>query len=170
MLLPPARARLLPALPIAGREVLRAAFGADGGAQTTARDLCAVIGWDGLRLRILAVELLDWRGGGAEISARLLAAVSEQRLILSCVGEAAAPLTQPYRVTWNDILGWQEGAPLRALDPHRPHPGTWQAQMAATRARVVDYLAEPRSALRLAALAPLGLLAPFATNQADTAH
>ncbi len=163
--LPADRLRLLPPLPIAGREILPVAFGADTEAGTT-RDLVAVIGWDDAQLRILAVETLSWRGpGGAALDTRLAATPNRRHLRLFRTESAARPVQRPYRDVWGDLLAWRDRAPLADALPHRPRPGTWQAAMAAVRARMLDWLETPRTGLTLADLAPSGILLPPAAEE-----
>lgn len=163
--LPADRLRLLPLLPIAGREIVAIAFGADTEAGTS-RDLVALIGWDGERLRILAVETLSWRGpGGAALDTRIAATPDRLHLRLFRTESAARPVQRPYRDVWGDLLAWRDRAPLADALPHRPRPGTWQAAMAAARARMLEWLQTPRTSLTLADLAPTGILEPPAAEE-----
>jgi len=141
--LPAARARRTALLPIAGRQVAVLAFGADPSADATL-DLAAIVGWDGARLRVLALEVLRWQAAdGGGFSTRLTATGDRTRLLLR--RDAAAPrgALRWQRESWTDVLAWHDGAAL-ADDPVRaPLPQSWQARLAAARARVAGRLARP---------------------------
>ena len=127
--LPAIRARLLPVLPIAGREVLAATFAADipGGVQ----DLVALIGWDGARLRILGIETWSWRRDeGASFTMRVTASPDRQHLLLGCVATMGRPITRPFHLVWTDILAWRDQAPLIDASARPAPAGSWQADMA----------------------------------------
>ena len=141
IIVPAARARLAAALPIAGRQVAVLAFAADPQDARGRLDLAALAGWDGAGLRVLALEVLSWQApGGGWLGTRITAAGDGRRLLLT--RDAAAPRgARPWRrESWTDLLAWQDGAALADAPARAPLPGTWQAQLAATRARVAARL------------------------------
>ena len=75
MSLPGAPERLA-ALPLAGRQVAVA-----GVSLASGQVLAVLAGWDGVRLRILAVESWEWRGSGPRRLALRLAAVPDDRRV-----------------------------------------------------------------------------------------
>ncbi len=167
ILLPARRARLLKTLPLAGREVLAVAFAGDRDrADEMARgplDLVALIGSDGMRLRILAVEMLHWQGrGGAGFDTMLDAPGRGSLLRFARVASPPQPSTASRHWIWADYLAWRQGAPLADAAPRPPRPETWQAALAAIRARITAVLTPPHTELTLNLLAPTGLLAPDA--------
>lgn len=142
--LPAQRSRLVTVLPIAARQVAVVAFGADPPGAPARLDLAAFIGWDGFRLRVLALEVLDWRDGrGGTLDSRILA--TGDRTGFSIIRDAAAPRgTRLWRREhWTDMLAWQAGAPLADDPPRPPLAGTWQAALAPRRAAVAARLATP---------------------------
>ena len=158
--LPAARAHLTALLPIAGRQVAVVAFGADPPASPARLDLAAFIGWDGACLRVLALEVLLWQAeGGGVLSSRFAATGERARFTLS--RDAGAPRgARPWlREHWTDMLAWRDGAALADAPPRPPLAGTWQARLAAARARVAARLAAP---CRDVAEDLIGLLAPAA--------
>jgi hypothetical protein len=158
--LPAPRARIAALLPIAGRQVAVLAFGADPPGSAARLDLAALVGWDGAVLRVLALEVLNWQAAsGAWLATRLAATADRTRLLLT--REAAVPRgALPWqREHWTDLLGWRDGAALADAPPRPPAPGTWQAQLAAMRARVAVRLAAPCDDV---AEDVIGLLAPSA--------
>jgi hypothetical protein len=142
--LPAPRARLAALLPIAGRQVAVLAFGADPSAAALL-DLAAVVGWDGARLRVLALEVLRWQApGGAWLGTRILATGDRNRLEL--LRDAAAPRGgRPWRREgWTDLLAWRDGGSLADEPVRVPLPDTFQAGLATIRARVAAHLVQPR--------------------------
>ncbi len=165
--LPARRARLIVALPLAGREMLLAAFaGEPDEAAATARgplDLVAVIGSDGTRLGILGVEMLAWKGhAGAGFDTMLDAPGHGTVLRLARIASPPQASTASRHLIWSDYLAWRQGGPLADAAPRPPRPGTWQAALSAVRARVIARLAPIPTALTLNLLAPTGLLDPAA--------
>lgn len=162
MLLPGAPERIA-ALPVAGRQVVAA-----GVALPSGQVLAVLAGWDGARMRILAVESWDWHGSGPRrLGLRLAAVPDDRRVRLLYEAVLASPRGDgPGRVVvrreaWTDILAWQDGGALRS-EPLRPVlAGTWQARMAATRAAVAGLLAAPCREIGIEALAATGLLDPL---------
>lgn len=142
--LPAPRARIAALLPIAGRQVAVLAFGADPPASPARLDLAAVVGWDGAVLRVLALEVLNWRApSGGWLATRFAAAGDRERLLLT--REAAAPRgIRPWmREHWIDMLAWQDGSALLNSPPRPPVAGTWQSRLAAMRLRVAARLTSP---------------------------
>jgi hypothetical protein len=142
--LPAPRARVAGLLPIAGRQVAVLAFGADPPGSGARLDLAAIVGWDGAALRVLTLEVLNWRAAsGAWLATRFAATGDRMRLALT--REAAAPRgALPWqREGWIDMLAWREGAALADAPPRPPAAGTWQARLASMRARVAARLAAP---------------------------
>ncbi len=141
--LPAPRARLVGLLPVAGRQVAMLAFGADPSAAAWL-DLAALVGWDGARLRVLALEVLRWRApGGATLDTRLRATADRTRVELR--RDAGAPRGgRPWRrESWIDRLAWRDGGALADSPTRAPPPGTFQAHLAAARARVAARLSRP---------------------------
>jgi hypothetical protein len=158
--LPALRARVTQILPVAGRELLIVSFGADSD-PLASQDLIAIIGWDGSQLRILGIESLTWhRQDGADLSLRLFAVADRKRLMLAY--SAAIPRGSPavQRMSWEDFLAWQDGAPMENTPPRPPLPNTWQSHLGATRAKVIELLSTPKSAISVPMLAATGLLRP----------
>lgn len=167
ILLPARRARLVVALPLAGREVLMAAFAGEhddaAAAARGALDLVAMIGSDGTRLGILGVEMLAWKGrAGAGFDTMLDAPGHGTVLRLARVASPPQATTDSRHLTWSDYLAWRQGGPLADAAPRPPRPGTWQAALAAVRAKVAALLAPVPTTLTLNLLAPTGLLDPAA--------
>lgn len=167
ILLPARRARLIVVLALAGREMLLAAFaGEPDEAASRARgplDLVAVIGSDGARLGILGVEMLSWKGSaGAGFDTILDAPGRGTVLRLARVASPPQASTLSRHLTWNDYLAWRQGGPLADAAPRPPRPGTWQAALAAVRAKVAARLSPVPTTLTLNLLAPTGLLDPAA--------
>jgi hypothetical protein len=161
--LPGARARILVKLPLAGREVLVATFAGDGAASRGPLDLLAVIGSDGARRGVLAVEMLRWQGeGGAGFDTRLDAPGAGTLLRLARVASPPQASTASRHFIWADYLAWRQGGALADAAPRPPRPGTWQAALAAIRARIAPLLTPPPHEVTLALLAPTGLLDPTA--------
>ncbi len=181
MLLPGVPERMA-ALPLAGRQVAVA-----GVALASGQVLAVLAGWDGTRLRILAVESWTWQGSGPRRLALRLVAVPDDRrvrllydatLASQEAGGAGQDVAAPEpggaglgatgrarvvvrREAWTDILAWQDGDALRS-EPLRPVlAGTWQARMAQIRADVAALLATPRGEIGVAELAATGLLDPL---------
>lgn len=141
--LPAPRARLAGLLPLAGRQVAMLAFAADPSAASRL-DLMALVGWDGARLRVLALEVLRWQApDGAALDTRVRA--SSDRMRVELRRDAGAPRGgRPWlRESWIDLLAWQEGGPLRDAPRRAPVPGTFQSRLAAARARLAIRLALP---------------------------
>jgi hypothetical protein len=142
--LPAARARIAALLPIAARQVAVLAFAADPPDRQAKLDLGAIVGWDGARLRVLALEVLRWEVlGGFWLGTRITATADRTRLMLR--RDAAAPRgARPWhRESWTDLLAWRDAAALADTPARAPLAGTWQARLAAVRARVAARLAEP---------------------------
>jgi hypothetical protein len=142
--LPAARARLAALLPIAARQVAVLAFAADPPAPPAKLDLGAIVGWDGARLRVLALEVLRWEApGGGWLDTRITATGDRARLLLH--RDAAAPRgARPWqRESWTDSLAWRDGAALADAPVRTALPQTWQARLSAVRARVAARLAAP---------------------------
>ena len=149
-------------LPIADRQIVLLVFTIASVAPARL-DLGAFVGWDGARLRVLALEALLWRtpdGGG--FSTRARASGDRTRLLL--LRDAGAPRgARPWmRESWTDMLAWRGGGSLADAPARVPPPGTWQARLAALRARVAARLEEPRAAITddLVALFTPGALPP----------
>ncbi len=167
ILLPARRARLVVTLALAGREVLLAAFaGERDDAAATARgalDLVAMIGSDGTRLGILGVEMLAWKGSAGAGFATMLDAPGHGAVLrLARIASPPQATTSSRHLTWSDYLAWRQGGPLADAAPRPPRPGTWQAALAAVRAKVAALLAPIPTTLTLNLLAPTGLLDPAA--------
>jgi len=125
---PAARARVLARLKLGGTETCVLGFGAD--LPEGERDLFAVVAAG----RVMALEVLAWRGtDGSRLSTHLSAVSDHVRLRLERT--ASARNGRSYRrEAWIDYLGWQGAAPM-ADAPVRPVlAGTWQAGLAAQRA------------------------------------
>ncbi len=144
--LPATRARLLAELAFGTDRAALVAFAADA-APSTACDLMAVIGADAVGLRLLAIEVLEWRrNDGAHLGTHAAVTPDGARLVLA--REAARPLSDRLvwrREAWTDALAWRGGqampdAPLR---PRRP--GTWQASLGEGRAQVAALLEPART-------------------------
>ncbi len=162
VLLPGAPERIA-ALPVAGRQMAAA-----GVALPSGQVLAVLAGWDGARMRILAVESWDWHGSGPRrLGLRLAAVPDDRRVRLLYEAVLASPRGDGTgrvvvrREAWTDILAWQDEGALRS-EPLRPVlAGTWQARMAATRAAVAGLLAAPCREIGVEALAATGLLDPL---------
>jgi hypothetical protein len=92
----------------------------------------------------MALEVLAWQApGGGWLATRIGATGERTRLKLT--RDAAAPRgARPWRrESWTDFLAWRDGAALADAPVRPPPPQTWQAQLAAVRARVAARLAEP---------------------------
>ena len=165
--LPARRARLLAAFPLAGREVLAAAFAGDRSPAEAVEhgrlDLVALIGSDGAALRVLGVEMLSWQGpGGASFDTMLDAPGHGVALRLARVATPPERATRSFHLIWSDYLAWRQGGPLADAAPRPPRPGTWQAALARIRGQVAALLVPPCTTLTLNLLAPTGLLDPQA--------
>ena len=127
---PADRARLVATVPLGPSQAALVAFAAD--LPEGLRELVVVT--DGTR--VLALELLAWRGeDGSRLQTRLSAVTDRQRLRLE--RGAAAPRGRGIRrEDWTDYLRWQPEGPM--LDaPVRPVlAGTWQEGLAAQRANM----------------------------------
>ncbi|MCW3473995.1 hypothetical protein [Limobrevibacterium gyesilva] len=159
---PGARARIAMLLPVAGRDIAGIAFAADGIAGRL--DLMALAGWDGARLRILGMEVLGWAGAdGSSLSSRFAGVGDRTRLRVQRVAampRPGAPKVGAPKVweTWTDLLAWRDRAPL-ADSPVRPGaPGSWQARLAAMRARAAALLDPPCLAVTAELQAAFGAL------------
>jgi len=158
---PALRARRLANLPIAGRELLALAFGADIAGESS-QDLVALAGWDGAQVRILALETLAWRrDDGAAFTMRVMATPDRDHLSLNCFASMARPVTRPFHRVWADLLQWRDGAPLADALPRPPLAGSWQEAMGGLRRQVTSFLAEPRAALTPDDVAASGILQQF---------
>lgn len=164
ILLPARRARLVVALALAGREVLVVAFAGDrDDAAATALDLVAMIGSDGVRLGILGVEMLSWKGrAGAGFDTMIDAPGHGTVLRLARVASPPQAATASRHLTWTDYLAWRQGGPLADAAPRPPLAGTWQAALAAVRAAVAALLTPIPTTLTVNLLAPTGILDPAA--------
>ncbi|HEY2132773.1 MAG TPA: hypothetical protein VGH36_07345 [Acetobacteraceae bacterium] len=141
--LPSPDARLVALLPIAGREVACLAFAADP--PWGKLSLMSIAGWDGVRLRLLGLEVLNLTGvDGALLSSRFAGVGDRTRLRIG--REAARPRAALPRAweNWTDLLAWRDSAPLAAALVRPPLPGTWQA---ALRNRSDALLTTPRQAV-----------------------
>lgn len=155
------------ALALAGREVLVVAFAGDrDDAAATARgplDLVAMIGSDGVRLGILGVEMLSWKGrAGAGFDTMIDAPGHGTVLRLARVASPPQAATASRHLTWTDYLAWRQGGPLADAAPRPPLAGTWQAALAAVRAAVAALLTPIPTTLTVNLLAPTGILDPAA--------
>jgi len=145
--LPASRARAVAVLPIAGREIVLLGFGADPSASAPL-ELGAFVGWDGSRLRVLALEVLSWRpANGGVLSTRVKASGDRTRLMLLRGATLPVGRTRWRREYWIDMLAWREGEALADAPVRVPPPETWQALLAHTRIRVAARLAAPCSAV-----------------------
>jgi hypothetical protein len=125
---PAARARVLARPRLGGTDACVLGFGAD--LPEGERDLFAVV----VAGRVVALEVLSWRGlDGAHLSTHLSAVSDGVRLRLERT--ASARRGRLYRrEAWIDYLAWRDAAPM-ADAPVRPVlAGTWQAGLAAQRA------------------------------------
>jgi hypothetical protein len=141
--LPRARARRAALLPIAGRQIVVVAFAADPD-ETARLDVGAFVGWDGARLRVLALEVLRWQiAAGGGFSTRLYASADRTRLILRRDASLPRGPTRWRRESWTDFLVWRDGEALADAPIRVPPLGTWQARLAEVRARVAARLVRP---------------------------
>jgi hypothetical protein len=141
---PALRSRVLALLPVAARQMVVLAFGADPPGTQGHLDLAAFIGWDGAYLRVLALEVLTWHSAmGAVLDTRIAANPERTGVVLH--RDTAAPLgaTLWQREHWIDRLSWRERAPLADTPTRPPLPGTAQAQLALPRAAVAARLLAP---------------------------
>jgi hypothetical protein len=135
VLVPAARARLLARVRLGGHDTAFLAFAAD--LPDGERDLFAIAA-EG---RIMAIDVLNWRGADSGRLFSRLATVPDGRRV-RLERTASAPRGRGMRrEAWIDYLAWQEdGAMIDA--PVRPVlTGTWQAALAAQRAAMLGLLA-----------------------------
>jgi len=143
IVLPAARARLAALLPMAGRQIAVLGFAADP-SETARLDLGAFVGWDGARLRVLALEPLRWcAGDGSGFNTRLYATGDRTRFYLRRDGAAPIDRMRWRRESWTDLLAWRDGETLADAPARVPPPETWQARLSALRARVAARLERP---------------------------
>ncbi len=164
--LPQARVRIAALLPIAGRELAAIAFAADRLGTTV--DLLALIGWDGLCLRILGLEVLSLSApDGTSLSSRFAGVGDHSRI--SITRTAAIPRAgRPKRwENWIDLLAWRNLAPLADAPVRAALLGTRQAEFAAIRAKVIAGLSPPCQAITPELLAPFASLSPPMPRRRD---
>jgi hypothetical protein len=143
--LPAPRARLATLVPMADRTLALLTFGADPPRSQARLDLAALVGWDGAMLRVLGLEVLFWQLAPrcAWLGTRIFATPDRSLVLLQ--RDAGAPRgNRPWqREHWIDRLAWQDGGPLADAPVRPPLPQTWQARLAAVRARVAARLVTP---------------------------
>jgi hypothetical protein len=130
-------------LPIAARDIAVVAFTGQGpGWRMT---LAALVGDDGVGLRLFGVEMLAWQQDGA---ARLWSRVSGtgDGAKLRIARNSAAPRPgeiSPNRAweEWTDYLAWHGPSPFASALVRPPLPGTWQARLAGIRGQLEPALA-----------------------------
>lgn len=137
--------RVLRALPLAGREVLLAAFQGNRGTGVAQR-LVAIIGWDDAAgLRILGIETLSFRDAQVSASTRRMNGTitpTERRDALILRHETVLrPARGPERrEAWTTRIAWT-GSGLLAAPPTPPRAGEVQRRVDAARARIAVPLA-----------------------------
>ena len=149
------RARVLNVMPIAGREVLVAAF--EGNTCTGIyQELMAVIGCDDAGvLRLLAIETLScrdnqttaaWRrtSGRFEAEPRRAALILQMRSTARLPTRPPGPRPGPEQTErWTTRLAWRGDGPLRPPEAMPARPGVAQRRVDAARARILALLATP---------------------------
>lgn len=163
LLLSGTKIRLLAPLPLGDSSLAAAMFTLAGG--NAWLDIAAIARHDGLRIYLLALEPIAWRGrDGARLATRLSA--TGDRLGLRLRREAALPRSPTLwqREAWTDYLRWEkplDGTPGRLVDaPVRPPlPETRQHAIALLRRQAATLVASSPAALNPALLAEVGLQA-----------
>lgn len=159
VIIPVARASIRAVLKLADREVALLSFAADPGADGLdgdgppgRLDMAAIVGWDGMALRLLALEPLRWQADpagptDARLNTRFAATGDRCRLLLQ--RDAAAPrgALPMHHESWTDLLAWRDGGALADAPAHPSAPGSWQWHLAAARARMIARLARPCDAV-----------------------
>ena len=136
---PATQARIAFALPIAGREVAGIAFAAG-----STLELVTLVGWDNARLRILGLEVLNWKiPTGAMLSSRFSSTGDRTRLLIARYAALPRPGLPRHWENWTDLLAWRDGAPLADAPVHHPPAGTMQARLADLRQRSMTLIAPP---------------------------
>jgi hypothetical protein len=146
-------------LVLARREMLLASFPSEATPKNAKLGLVAVIGWDGARMRILAIEPETIQTEeGADLSVRL--ASSADDAILRLTYELSAPRgpTLPFHLQWIDMLGFRPMSPLKDIAARPALAGSCQAALAAIRARLQAMLAAQPHSVSWRDLSDTGLL------------
>jgi hypothetical protein len=144
--LPCPGARMAGLLPIAGRQVACLAFAVPS--LRGELSAIALAGWDGDGLRLLGLELADWRGAqGGRLWSRYGGVADRTRLRIGREAAVVRPDKPRAWENWTDYLAWREGAALAQALVRPPPAGSWQARLAALRGLGDRLLATPRQSV-----------------------
>jgi hypothetical protein len=135
VLVPAARARAMAKVRLGNQEAAFLAFAAD--VPEGERELFAIAAGG----RIIAIEVLSWRGNdGSRLFSRLSAVPDGRRVRLERT--ASAPRGRGVRhEAWTDYLACQPGAAMTDAPARAVLAGTWQAALAEQRAEILSLLA-----------------------------